>query len=196
MDLIEFIGFVISILALLVIATRRASEERRRRRDPEAYEKEQEERRKALRQSLREMHIDLDDEEEEEGNDEFLQEEKRNLPPPLPKPITKRTLKDSYQLDARLEKYQPKTTIEDRHLISNIENRDNKIYEVVSADLHLDESYQLEQSNPLSIGGKVLKTLPSMKEMIILNEILNRPLALRTGKAHKTAVDPAERSWE
>ena len=57
MNLIEFIGFIVSIVALIIIAVRRSMEERRRRRDPVAYEKEQERKRQALRQTLREMQI-------------------------------------------------------------------------------------------------------------------------------------------
>lgn len=190
MDLIEFIGFVITILALLVIATRRTMEERRRRRDPEAYEKEQEEQRKALRQTLREMHIDLEDEDEEEE-----EEEEPTSPPPvqnIPKPRTQRIVYDNYHVEPRLAAYEPKNSIQDRQFKSAVEERENRpIHEVVSSDLHMDDTYEFKEVVDISVGEKILKEIPSIKQMVILHEILDRPKALRY-----EASGSIERSWE
>lgn len=48
MSLIEFIGFVITFMALSILFGKKAKEEKRRKRDPEGYEREQQAKREAL----------------------------------------------------------------------------------------------------------------------------------------------------
>ncbi len=82
MNFVEFIGFVIVILAMFFILIRRAMEERRRRKYPELFEKEEQEREKALKEFLRGLNVDVEE-----------VEELKPEPPPLPKAVKLEELK-------------------------------------------------------------------------------------------------------
>lgn len=71
MSITEFIGFLITIVAMFGIIISRALEARKRRRDPEAYEREIEEKEEKLREFLKTLNVDFP--------------EKKKAPPPPPK---------------------------------------------------------------------------------------------------------------
>lgn len=190
MNMIEFIGFIVSIVALIIIAVRRSMEERRRRRDPVAYEKEQERKRQALRQTLREMHIDIKEDDEEDvhyidDEDDEDEDVVVPLPPRIKMPvITKtaphRTVKDNYAPQPALAVYKTRSAVEERHMITEFEKEEKIAFrDVVSKDMQMDDAYEIRVVSDVSMGSKVLKALPSLKEMVILHEILDRPKALK-----------------
>lgn len=73
MNVIEFIGFIFTFLALSFLFGRQAYEEKKRKRDPEKYEKEKEERERRIREYYSQL---LGEEEEEEVESiEELEEE-------------------------------------------------------------------------------------------------------------------------
>lgn len=75
MTFIEFIGFIVTILALFFLLIRKSWEERKRRENPEIYEEEEKDREKALREFLRSLNVEVEETETE------LEE------PPPPEPI-------------------------------------------------------------------------------------------------------------
>ena len=78
MTFIEFIGFIITMIALFFLMMKRAWEERYRREHPEEFEEEEAERKQALREFLQELDIDIED----------LREEEPEPEPPPPPPTT------------------------------------------------------------------------------------------------------------
>lgn len=87
MDLIEFIGFIITLIAMSILFGKKASEERHRKRDPEAYEREQKAKKEALDRlygTILEGHHQREIEEEEPYEEEMVA-----LPKPMVPPIPK-----------------------------------------------------------------------------------------------------------
>lgn len=76
MSLIEFIGFIIVMAAMIVLYAKRSWEERKRRMHPEQYADENEEQEQILRQFLLSL----------EGKEESVLKAEPPAPPPLPEP--------------------------------------------------------------------------------------------------------------
>ena len=60
MEFIEFLGFIITMIAMVFLLARRAREEKRRRANPEAYEQEESEKEEELRDFLRSLDPNLE----------------------------------------------------------------------------------------------------------------------------------------
>jgi len=150
MNFIEFLGFIISLAAMIFIFTKRYFEERSRERDPEAYaakERRKEEALKKLYQTLelqtnKKMPAEMDD----DDDDQEIEKTPIRLPvhrlvhttKVLPKPTHKRPPSPEHA---------PK--------------------------------YQVNRSNRASRGGRLLESLPSQRDMLIIKEIFDKPLAMR-----------------
>ena len=92
MSFVDFIGFIITFGALIVLFARKAREERRRREDPEGYAREQ----KRKQEELEKFYKDVLEErsktkrptiEDEEQEDEIVV---LKVPPPPPAPVIHR----------------------------------------------------------------------------------------------------------
>lgn len=112
MSLIEFIGFVISLAALIFLFFRKVSEERYRREHPKEFEEQEKQKEQAMKEWLKKMNIEVDeDEEEEEEEEEEIPIPKpqpkkminKQPPPPLPSKAFKRYANDSVYEVSRLE---------------------------------------------------------------------------------------------
>lgn len=80
MDIVQWIGFFISVLAILYLMIRQGRDVAERNRDPEAYRRRESEEARRMREMLKTLDIDLEEEEEEE--EEFkLEEPVRKAPP-------------------------------------------------------------------------------------------------------------------
>lgn len=66
MDITQWIGFFISVMALLFLLTRNIKEVRQQRTHPEEYKKKQREQEHQLKKMLKDFDIDVEDEEEEQ----------------------------------------------------------------------------------------------------------------------------------
>ncbi len=183
MNLIELIGFVVSLVALGIIAISRSIEERRRRRDPEAYEREQEQKRQELKKVLRQMHIEDEEDAYYVQDNEEDQDEEIYTPPP--RKIAQMKASPSYvppikAKEPSIAAYHLKSGIEERQLVSTFEKEEKKAFkDVFSQDMQINDAYEIRVVSDISTGSKVLKSIPSMKEMVILHEILDRPKALK-----------------
>lgn len=186
MSLIEFIGFIITMVLVIYLQSKRMVDDRKRRSNPEYYEEEEEG--PTLEEMLGSMNLNPDEA-------KALERELRGPtePPPPPhiprsqiqktkKKIPKRTLSDQYELHSKMEDFEQQTNIEKRKLNRPIEHRyEKKRKPVVSQGLRVDpyrDPYALERKGENRIHN-ILKSLDSKQNMIILHEILDKPKALK-----------------
>lgn len=162
MSLIEFIGFVISMAALIFLFFKRVSEDRYRRKNPEKFAEEKLEQEKALKELMKSMHIGT----EEEGP-----------PPPPPRamalqsPLKKVVVSTVHP--KKLEKYSEKAAKEKE----NYEKRMlSKTYHKKTENAPVYEVHRLTYN---SRGNDLIQALPSRRDMLIYKELFGKPLALR-----------------
>ena len=194
MNLIEFIGFVSTIIAMFVILIRRSMIERRRKENPELYQQEEEDKEHALREFLHSMNIEVEDK-------QVYEEPAPPPPPPEEKPIPKkpdrpkRLVRDTFELERRIEKYEKTRGVESRSLeeteVGKIEFRELG-QEIVTDDLFLDTgigAYEIDQKREEPRVRKMLENLKHPSDMVIYHEVLGKPKALQR---HTLSHDLAE----
>jgi len=182
-NLIEFIGFIITILAMFVILIRRSMEERRRRQNPELYEQEEEDREKALKEFLRTMNLEVD---------EIPGEEERPPPPPPPpkkppepKPTRPRRLvRDAYELESSLDDYERTSGIESHIRETEVGKTEfGQIgHDVTTGDLFMQPSlgaYDIIAGVEGTRASHILSRLDDPTDMIVYHEIIGKPRALQ-----------------
>jgi hypothetical protein len=185
---------------------KKAWEDLDRRRNPEKYQKREQEREREMKEFLKK--IGVDDSEENEGEpspspfnipSHASQQEKDRM---SPKRKPDRIVGNDFRFEDRLEKYQPTSAIENRKLVTPVETRDDPFHEdkLISEDMrppkdayafHEKEIGSEEDTHPPkdayafqkkaigSKGEKLVRSLHSKKEMIILYEILSKPKSMR-----------------
>lgn len=152
MNLIEFIGFIITMVAMTFLILRRVWEDRRRRAHPEEYSNKKEQQEATLKQFLKSLDIDMD-EEDEEGEIE------RHIPPKPPQPIPKPAVRQQQKMKRSNEFSSPKYTIP---VVQN-----------------MAEGYHAIVKSEPSQASRMIDQLPSKKQMIVYQEIMNPPVSLR-----------------
>jgi hypothetical protein len=191
MTFIEFLGFIISMAAMIFLFVKRGLDERKRRQNPEAYEEELEKQDGKLRDFLKSLEMDM------EQIDQIApppMPKKKVLPPPPPKikpvaplgypKIPKRAVEGDYDLQARLEHHKPKSDSEQRKIKPSYEDyKAQDAQRVASQGLgeRAELSYNVERqkNRPKSRGVQVLSSLKSKKDWMIIQEVLGQPIALR-----------------
>lgn len=155
MSFIEFVGFVISLAAMVFLGIRRYFEERQKQLNPEKNDKFD--------------FFDLEEEEEQELRP-YKQQMQKNKPqqlPPLP-PQTFLKLRE-------VQKQQPPPT--DYHgsygKESAIQKKKNEAKE------RSTDSYEVIQVENISRAQRLIGSLKSPQEMVIIKEILDKPLSIR-----------------
>jgi hypothetical protein len=181
MNIVEFIGFVIVMIAMFIIFARRAFEERKRRENPELYQQEDEDKERALREFLRSLNVDVEDAEE-------LKPEPPPLPPEpqkKPQPAAKLPRRD-FKFDSSVETYEKTKGVRSREFESDIEDRELSIYEadLVQSDIfrkHEEGAYVIiEDQYRRSRAGRLLRDLKDPRDMLVYHEILGKPKAMQT----------------
>lgn len=167
MTLIEFIGFVISLAALIFLSVKRAKEEHYRKKHPERFRKDENTDEANLKQLLKSMNIDLVD------GEQF------SPPKPLPKiptpVIPKQVEKPKSYIPRKPVKREQRKTGDKAWMESH---RGQAPYQTKNRGFL--KPYEIIQKKvSLSKGGALLSSLPSKKEMVILFEILDKPKGLR-----------------
>lgn len=97
MDLIQLIGFLISVLAVFVLVTKKIRDERHRKQHPEEFAREEEEKEERLRAFLKSLDVEME-------------EQKNYSPPPPPreKPPVPRVIKRiKSEVEERLDMIKP-----------------------------------------------------------------------------------------
>lgn len=188
MTLLEFIGFIVSMLALAVLMIKKVLDERHRRANPELYEREEQEQAERLRAFLNAVHDDMQSDTLSPQPKERVRETPYEISrqQPYQQKSPKRTVKDEFAFSS---------PIADRKLTSNVEKRKLKSTfddtyhgpgsdRVVSRDLappSAKDAYQLKPAR--SFGpNRALKTishLKSRRDLIVIHEILDKPKGLK-----------------
>lgn len=193
MTLIEFIGFIISIVTVAFLFFKKKWDERRRRLYPDEVAKEDEEQEKALQNFLQSLKMDMEEAEEHEAMPDQRSPPQPPLPPPVksPPPLplvnkrperTERTVEDNYRLKTKIEDFKPKSEVELRQLSMGItQERYKDLGEhVVSEDLMTSqEAYSLSISEDRSRFYKLMHKLKHPRDLILYHEIFMKPKTLR-----------------
>lgn len=198
MSAIEFVGFVISFIAMIVLFFKQAIEKKRRQQNPELYEAIQHNKQKRLKEFLQALDVQHErSSAEDDDDDEWDDDDEESLaapPPPVkliqaqaskPLPKPQRSVYDGYRAQTKIEQLKSLPTIEKRPLPTNIgDSYKNRFVagSIGDADLHRDvhqDPYALSAglSNARVLG--ILNRLESAKDMVVLHEVIGPPKALR-----------------
>lgn len=168
MNFIEMIGFIISLLALFVLAGKKAYDERRRRENPEQFEREEMEQAEKLKAFLHSVNMDMEE-------TDYSHTPKR--PKPIQKPPVKHAIKERLiqpKLAVRVEKSQPQPQPANHYVLSSkpessFNNHVRREHDAYSIRTATGTPYR---------ATDVLSRLKSKKDLIILQEIISPPKGL------------------
>jgi len=190
MSFIEWIGFLIAFVVLMLSVMRRIYEERRRSQHPEEYKKEREEREKAYSELLKSMGFEIEEEEEEGPKlpQAAKREEKQPSRPPVvrkrkPSPLaaaakTRRQLSDEFEFRAPLDEQRKLSSIEQRHMGTRVHPKFQEGYgnRLVSPELRARKVFVREGAARVE---ELVERLPSRKMLIVAHEVIGPCKALR-----------------
>lgn len=193
MTLIEFIGFVISLAAMIFLVVKRFWDENQRRRNPEKYAEKQSQKEKLLSDlmksfdvSRKEISENEPDEDDEDMNGEVEEVRRHPIKKPMPpqrilplRHSTRQSL-DKMHLTTSFNDHYGESTNEKRFLKSSMS--DSYEEEIVSSKFLKGEAsaYDLDkQLKPRSRASKILSGLPSPKNMLIIKEVFGLPKSMR-----------------
>lgn len=166
--MVEVIGFIISLLALLYLFIKENIPAQRRAHPP-SYPQEEELRDDPFNEFLKNI--------EKEA---AAREAAKHLPPPPPK-VAKQSKKPSktpleeHKLSNQMEQRRLKSSFEDRHVKSKFNHRE----ELPGRSLALSHHREEERSERPSKAQLALRRLGKPRDMIIYQEILDKPKSLR-----------------
>lgn len=165
--MIEFIGFTITLLALVYLAIQQMAQKGRGGEQFESEEESEEER--YHREALAALYAAKDEMAED-------REELRVVVPPKVK--TRRTLSNQYAMHSKIEDRQPHSKVEESKLVSSIDHRyDAPRKTLVSEGLRTDPSenpYAIKEERTQVYVNTLLKKR-NLKEIIIFSEIMSKP---------------------
>ncbi len=152
MTLIELIGFVIVLAAMIILMGKRAWDERQRRKYPEKYEEQQRQEEEAMREFLRSINMEgVEDQElEAAALSEPLQQ------PPAPPP-------EEFSFDT----------------LSHIEDSMKERLEAIGDKIEKPDSYHALKQQQSRANALIQKNRHHLPSMVIMHEILGPPKALR-----------------
>ncbi len=168
MSLVEFIGFAISLIALVVLYFRNRQEVRYRLEHPEEFKDEEvleeEEEGYPLKDFIKKLEKELTEKEK-------LKHPSPPLPPlPQSKEHSKRTIQEDYHLKSAIEQRRIKSILEDRRLKTKLHKPDQEISQISPDEKLLQPSK----------GLAAIQRLAHRRDLIIYQEIMNKPKSLRT----------------
>ncbi len=179
MNFIEMIGFIISLGALFILAAKKALDERRRRANPEEYEREERAQAERLKAFLKSIDGDMEEDEEEELQMPKIQHRpvvKQQKPPqkPVITPAMIASQNEARKLNVSIEKQRARARLDDHYKMPSAP--------ATSTGIHLqreNDAYEIKAIKYTNRATSILSGLKSRKDMIILQEIIAPPLALR-----------------
>lgn len=198
MSVIEFIGFVISFIAMIVLFFRRTLDRRRQAQDPALYAEMEKRREVRLKEFLSTLDVqhephrpNEDDEEEDDDEDEYVPPQAR-VAPKRPHSYTPIALnrpqqlpRDTFLLRPSTEKNRTQTSFEKHIQHSSIEDSyRNRFLDTPAetaaknVDIHQD-AYALKKTNQQNRVNAIVGRLESPQDLIILQEVIGPPKALR-----------------
>lgn len=178
MGFVEFIGFVISLIAMIFLVTKRFFEERKRRLNPEEYARREQEQEENLRRFLKSINVDSEDE-EEFSPPPHPQKHYSQMPPPAPhQPLIR--LREAQKQPQVFPKKAP--PVESGNYGS--ETASDKKRKLAAAQTSAD-SYEVIRIETVSPAISLISSLKSPKDMLIIKEIFDKPLSMREPQDNK-----------
>lgn len=202
MNLIEFIGFVISLVAMTILFFSRMIEKKRRALNPKLYDEMEQRKEQKLKEFMRSLHVqhdngfdDDDDDEDDDEDDEGGEDDYVRLPPRIASQQTKsRFLRpviaartpaadgpvshpakyEPQKIESSYEKWRLNSSIKDSYQDRFLKQPGGDALHEKS--LHLDP-YALKKE---SSGNRILRLiagLDSPKDMIVLQAVIGPPKA-------------------
>ncbi len=188
MTLIEFVGFIITMILVIYLSSKRAIQERKQKLDPN-YDGDEEV--DNIHEMARLLNLSPEDE-------QALEQELRGESAPPPNPVQQRvkppkkkrvsrTLSDKYALHTNIENFKPRSKVAERKYDTKIEHRYEKPREsIINEGLRTApevDPYALLHKKKARIN-KLLYSLDSKNDMIVIHELLGRPKALKDDTIH------------
>lgn len=146
MNLIEFIGFLISLLAVIVLMTKRRQIERYKKEHPEEFEKEELQKEEALKAFLKTLNIEMEEEKKATPAPPAVNHPKRTEKPKKTKSQPTPAMQLPLQKGSWKNNLKPQTI-----------------------------EYQVIKLGRNPRVRNILKNAPSLKEMVLYREILGPP---------------------
>lgn len=188
MNFIEFIGFVVSMLAFIWLMGKRAKEERKRRREhPEEFEEEIQAQKQEIKEMFKALNVDVYEDEEFEEEEE---EEEAYTPPPPPPPKKRKRYQE---FKTSFADYELQSDIEEQHLREFVTEEENLVYAtpIVSTDMVYSDqtAYDILSESGRSRIGREVDSLPSLRQLILYHEVIGQPKAFRLIDAHEIQIN-------
>lgn len=161
MTFIEFIGFIITMAAMVFIFVRQAWENYRRRHYPQEYAEEVRRKDDALKKLLKSMDIEIEEEEDEEEEEPPRRRPQKKMPPPVsPQLFTKK----------------PTVTAQQQRINTELQFKEYSSTKVdLSQELFQKDAYALNKVDAPPRSRGILSSLRSPKDMLVIKEILGPP---------------------
>ncbi len=176
---IEFIGFLISLIALLFLFYKKKQDEAYQKAHPEEFEDtelNEEDPMQAFLKSLeREAKQQQTPQKKPEAQPPAVPNRQPVLHPLIPK-STPLLVKPKKTTPVSLESYQLRSEIETRRMKSQIENRRLKSRLI---EKEQEEQEEKERRIEISRAAQFVRRLPRLREMIIYQEIIDKPKGLK-----------------
>lgn len=182
MTFVEFVGFVLSLVVVVVLVAKRFIEDRKQRLKPEEYAKLKKRQEKNLQQFLRSISGDLRS--DDLGSDEVDDASLSELPPRRIKPQQKPKA-PSRPPFARLPEVQKSFSPQKESYTSETasDKKRNLAASEAAAPVHPTfkpaDSYEVIRTEKISPGIRLIQSLKSPQDMLVIKEIFDKPLALR-----------------
>lgn len=199
MNLIEFIGFVISLIAMFILFFSRSIEKRRQRTNPQLYEAMESRKKETLKQFLEALdvqHDDAFDDEDDEGDEDEVLASIRLQPhpetvrekAPLYSSVAAlrpgkreeqnflfRSKTDEYKLETAIDKQRLNASLEEKYTPGFLKSRQTDAWAKETGE---PDPYALRQDSEASRATRALERTGSLQDVVILREILGPPKAL------------------
>lgn len=185
MSFIEFVGFIISFAAMIFLVLRRFFEERQRRLNPEEFARQEKMREENLRRLMKSRGIYSVSEEEEK--EEFLPVVSKNYNQPVSPKMSQEQafikLRESQKQQTVLKNspvvqqgnYGAETARDKKR---NLAASDSARYQ--HHDLKPADSYEVIRIEKVTAANRLLSSLKSPQDMLVIKEIFDKPLSMRT----------------
>lgn len=184
MDFSQILGFLITIAAILYMFIKRAKDRHERSHTDEDDTHDEPHQAEKLKDFLKSLEIDMDE------SKDFKSAPKSKVSKPKPSPIYSEMPRPKHKAETFQEEFNFKTDIENFKMKTNIEERKLKIgikndYEENYGEHLLSTQFRGEKIKGL-IGYKrpskikrLIHSLPSKKDIVLLHEVLDKPKGLK-----------------
>lgn len=191
MNFLDWIGFVIGIVAMTILFGKKKKEDRQRRRSPEQAARQQERKDQARKEFMKAIGIEIEDLEE-------LEESEPSPPPPPPaelrkpiassrSPVKKRStqqLLPEFKVGSRGSSIDKEADRFDAQLQAFISKETKRFDEkTLTSALGLTREqapdYEVTRTVELTRGSRLVKELSSKQNFLIYKEIFGPPMAMR-----------------